>query len=194
MENEIVGQTGAAFEKGESRATIFKFIKLSGLAAILTGLLSLGLGVFDAARIVLEVAPTALIEGGYFLSTFLTLVALTGIYLYQKKKAGILNLIGYGIAMIANLLMLVGEPFLGEEIVLTAGGSLYAFGMIILAIGTFKPGRFPRWIPALWIITPLIGLPGWFMGDTVLAALLLFLGTTAFGAAFMGAGVVMWKQ
>ncbi len=194
MENKIVGQTGAAFEKGESSAYIFKFIKWSGVAAIFTGLLSLVLGVFDASRIVLEVTPTALIEGGYFLSTFLTLFALTGIYLYQKKNAGILNLIGYGIAMIANLLMLVGEPFLGEEIVLTAGGSLYALGMMILAIGTYKPGRFPRWIPALWIITPLIGLPGWFMGDTVLAALLLLLGTTAFGAAFIGAGIVMWKQ
>lgn len=194
MESELIGKTRAAFEKDESGTKKYKFIIWSGGATILTGLLGFVLGIFDAARIIIEITPTAFVEAGYLLSTFLTLFALTGIFLYQRKNAGVFNLAGFVIAIFANLLMLVGEPFIGEELVLTIGGSLYALGIMILAIGTFKPGKFPRWIPALWIIAPLIGLPGWFMGGTVLTALLLLIGTTAFSAAFIGAGVVMWKQ
>ena len=192
MENELVQSehSNVMEDKDRNRA---RFLQICGLAAILTGVLTIFGSGIETTGAFLETVPTATMDAAYVLSNILALLAFTGVFITQRKEAGLANLVGYLIILFANILMVVGGPILNAEQSIMIGGSLYALGGIIIAIATLKAGLFPRWIPVLWIVTPVIGLPGFILGGMA-SPLLLFLGSILFSIALVGAGVVMWKQ
>jgi hypothetical protein len=192
MENELVHSEHSNVMEDKDRGRI-RFLQVCGLAAILTGVLTIFASSIETAGAFLETVPTATMDAAYVLSNILALVAFTGVYIIQRKEAGLLNLVGYLIILFANILMVVGGAVLSAEQSIMIGGSLYALGGIIIGIATLKAGLFPRWIPMLWILTPVIGLPGFILGGMA-SPLLLFAGSILFSIALVGAGAVMWKQ
>lgn len=94
-----------------------------------------------------------------------------------------MGLLGFLAAFVGNLVMIV-DSFIGA--------SLYSLGLIILAVATLKAHKFPRWVPILWILTIVLGFPGFFsesLEDVAFTA-----GGVILGLAFIGAGHTMWSQ
>jgi hypothetical protein len=151
------------------------FIRLSGVAGVLGGLIAIA-GAFLAEPL----------TGQYLLGGLLTIVALIGVMLVLwREGAGRWGLFGILVALTGNL-------FFAIEQLTALAGLFYGLGLILLAIGLWKTALFPRWLPALWIAAPLVGLPGLVIADS--ADFLTTVATVAFGLAFIGAGYSLWKM
>lgn len=149
------------------------FIRWSGVAGILGGLI-----------IIASAFLAEPLTGQYLLSSLLIIVALIGILLvFRREGTGRWGLFGILAALVGNLFFAI------EQLAILAGLS-YGLGLILLAIGLWETGVFPRWLPALWVLAPLIGLPGLVLSGS--AAFLTTLATVIFGLAFIGAGYVLW--
>jgi hypothetical protein len=157
--------------------TTSNLIRLSGLAAILGGLLFI-------VGILLQPDPSISVAGVREARTLAILFALIGLYAFQVEESGLWGFLGFVAAFIGNTLVMTGETPLS--------GSIYAVGLILLAIGSWLANKLPRWVPVLWILAPLIGMPGFFLeslGD------LLFNGSgIVLGVSFIGAGYVLWSS
>lgn len=154
------------------------FIRWTGLAAIFAG-------VFNAAGAILDANPPSYIGIIYLGATVTTLAALAGFYQYQKDEAGSWGLLGV-------LAILVGNLFFFSESTIALGSSVLGLGLILLAFGSFRAGKFPRWVPVLWVLAILIGLPGFLLPD--LRETLFIIGAVTFAAGFAGAGYTMWSR
>lgn len=153
------------------------FIRWSGIAAILAG-------VFTLAGTILELNPTPSLTWIYLVLTLTTIIALVGIYIYQKESAGTLGLVGFIVALAGNLLLFLPDPIIG--------GSVYALGLLLVGVAALKADSFPHWIPWLWVAAPLIGIPGFMLPD--LESILFLLASAAFAFGFFGAGYSMWNS
>jgi hypothetical protein len=94
-----------------------------------------------------------------------------------------LGLIGFGVAMLGNLMLFFESLFM-------LAGAIYALGLIVLGIGALKAGKFPRWVPILWIVAPLVGAPGFFSES--ISNLFFILGAIVYGLGLIGAGYTLW--
>jgi hypothetical protein len=122
--------------------------------------------------------------GQYLLGGLSTIVALFGILLILRREgAGLWGTLGILTALMGNLFFAIEQYY-------ALAGVLYGGGLVLLAIGARKTDVFPRWLPALWILAPLIGLPGLVL--TGAAAFLSTVATVVFGVAFIAAGYVLW--
>lgn len=148
-------------------------IRWSGAVAIVGGLFTV-IGAFVPE-------PFA---GQYLLSSLLTLLAVVGILLVVwRQGAGRWGLLGIVGVLAGTLLFATGISYI-------VAGISYAVGLILLAAGAWKSGVFPRWVPVLWVLAPLIGVPG-----IVLVgwdAPLITLARAIFGLSFIGAGYALW--
>ena len=161
--------------------TTSRFVRWSGLDAMVAGLVTAA-GIFPF----LSEDPDPVFELlGALVRTVLIGIALIGIYLFQKDEAGILGLIGTLAALVGNLLFLSDVSFF-------LSGSLYSLGLILLAIGSLRALKFPRWVPILWVLTIVLGFPGFFIESLEVAAFVA--GAVVLGLAFIGAGYTMWSQ
>lgn len=157
--------------------TTCTFLRWSGLAAVFAGLVT------AAGPLLGEVRDPAIETVGLVIRTALIAVALVGIFLFQRERAGVLGLIGALIASAGNLLILVN---------FFIGGALYSSGLIVLAIASFRARTFPRWVPVFWILTVALGFPGFFIES--LAATAFAAGAVSLGLAFIGAGYTIWSR
>jgi hypothetical protein len=156
--------------------SISKFVRYSGAAAIVAGL-------FTVAGTVLELNPTPALAWIYLISTLATIVALIGIYLYQKEAAGTLGLAGFAVALLGNLLLFFPNPAIG--------GSVFALGLVLIGLAILRANTFSKWIPWLWIFAPIFAVFG-FAVPSMQAPLFLF-GAVASGLGFLGVGTRMWS-
>ena len=156
-----------------------RFIRRSGFAAMLAGLVTLASSFFSF--LVVDSSQAEVL--GLIVRTALIAIALVGIYFFQKDEAGVLGLIGFLAAFIGNLVILI-DFFIG--------GSMYSLGLILLAAASLRARKFPRWVGTFWILTILIGFPGFFIESLEDAAFVA--GAVFLGLAFAGAGYTMWSQ
>jgi hypothetical protein len=154
-----------------------KFVRISGVAAIAAG-------VFTVAGTVLEFNPNPALVWIYMISTITTIVALTGLYLYQKVVAGTLGLVGFAVALLGNLLLFFPNPAIG--------GSVFVLGLVLIGVAMLRANSFSKWIPWLWIVAPVIAVFG-FVLPAYQVPLFLF-GAAASGLGFIGIGTKMWSS
>jgi hypothetical protein len=153
-------------------------IRWSGLAAILTGLLGIGEGLLGED-------PGPAFIWVYLLTNLVTYIALIGILTFQRPEADLWTWVGFGVAMIANTL------FFFDNFLEIAGG-IYALGLILMAIGVLRVGKLPGWVAYLWILAPVVGIPGYLVQG--LGGIFIILGSAAYGLAFIMAGYKMWQE
>ena len=151
-----------------------QFIRWSGVAAIVTGVFG----------IIAALGAGASAPWVYIVSNIATLIALIGIYLFQKKSAGLFGLIAFLVAFVGALL-------LAFDYNLETSTMIYALGLILIAIAALRASSFPKWVPWMWLAATIIGIPGTFLPD--LQQTLFLLGAILFGAGFIGAGLNLWK-
>jgi hypothetical protein len=152
-----------------------QFVKWSGVAAIITGIFGIIAALGTGAS-----APWI-----YWVSNIATLIALVGIYLFQKDSAGVFGLIAFLVAFAGALLLTFDYN-------LETSTMVYAFGLILIAIAALIAGAFPKWVPWMWLVATIVGIPGTFLPD--LQNTLFLLGAILFGAGFIGAGLSLWKS
>ena len=66
----------------------------------------------------------------------------------------------------------------------------------MLAIGFWIAGKLPRWVPALWILSSLLGMLGLLLGEGAGSRSnnLIILAGIAYGLGFISAGYTLWKS
>lgn len=156
--------------------TTSNLIRWSGLAAILGGLL------FIVGSFLPSGSPA--IAWNQATRTLAILFALIGLYAFQVEESGLWGFLGFVAAFIGNVLEMAGETPLSA--------SIYTVGLILFAIGSWIANKLPRWVPVLWILTPLIGMPGFLLESL---RDLLFTGSgIVLGVSFIGAGYRLWSS
>ena len=155
--------------------------RCGGLSAILAG-----------GMTILLTIPNLFLEDVWlhFLQVALLLLGITSIYLFQYQEAGVVGLLGFLLAFIGTMLFLVSESVAGIDS-LALGGIISGIGIILLAIASWKSGKLPRWIPALWIMGSVIGIPGTFLVSPESYLLLISAGFFAIG--FVAAGIILLR-
>lgn len=157
--------------------TTANLIRWSGLAAILGGLL------FIVGSLLLpDTSP--LVAWNHPVRTVAILFALIGLYAFQVEESGLWGFLGFVAAFIGHALFMAGEtPW---------SASIFTVGLILFAIGSWIANKLPRWVPVLWILAPLIGMPGFLFES--LSNLLFTGGGIVLGLSFIGAGYTLWSS
>jgi len=158
--------------------TTSNLIRWSGLAAMAAGVLS----VLDS---IFEPLPWLTI-----LTSAVTVYALVGIYAVQAEASGRLGFAGYVVATAGYVFMAGTSSEIGSVPIYFVGVSLGAVGLVLLAIGSLSARVLPRWVPAMWLVAVVIGLPS--LLEPSLGTLLGILGAAAVGVGLAGAGYVLW--
>lgn len=151
-----------------------QFVRWSGVAAVITGVFG----------IIAALGAGASASWVYIVSNIATLIALIGIYLFQKNSAGVFGLIAFLVAFAGALLLTFAYN-------LETSTMIYALGLILIAIAALRAGSFPKWVPWMWLAATIVGIPGTFLPD--LQQTLFLIGAILFGAGFVGAGLSLWK-
>ncbi len=110
------------------------------------------------------------------------LVGLTGIYLFLRESIGTFGLIAFVVSVV-GVLMLVGS--FRYDVAVT----IYALGVLLLAIAGLGTESLPLWIPVSWILAPVLALPG--LAIPELGDAFSLMAAIAYGAGFVGAGIVL---
>ena len=152
-------------------------LRWGGLAAILAGIMSIILtlpasGVLDMWLHVPQIV--------------LMLLGITGVYLYQHQEIGMLGFLGFLLAFVGTTFFLVTGQVAGFDS-LAIGGFFSGLGIILLALGTWKAGKLPRWIPLLWVFGAIIGIPASYLVS--IESSLLLISAIFFAMGFIAAGL-----
>jgi hypothetical protein len=160
--------------------TARKLIRWSGVPSVLAGLWTV------AIAFVPEGSPQSWV---YALGTILMIFTVFGVYGAQIEESGIWGLAGFiGVVVGEVLFMTQASP---QDPLGLLAGSLYALGLLALAIGTLRAGVFSKRAPILWLAAIVIGLPGYAIAS--LEGLLVTLASLAFGLGFILIGLELWS-
>lgn len=171
-------------------------IRWSGLAAILSGVLA----VASSGLSMIVGTQSAVLEAIYVLYVLQAipmLFGILGVYAYQHEECGWSGFLGFILAVIGNAFLLGGAGEVAGVPNFMLGGTLAGIGLLLLAIGSWKAGVFPSWMPILWIVAILAGVPAMAVelsGQLALAQLLFLVSGVIFAVGFGGAGVVLWRE
>jgi hypothetical protein len=122
----------------------------------------------------------------YLVIDVLLAFALFGIYAYQHHDCGMLGFIGFVLAAIG--IETIGGPDgkLGSVDVYNMGATVIGVGMVLFALGSWKPGKLPRVASIAWIVSTAVG-SSWIFG--VGGDIPFTIAGIAFGIGFVAAGV-----
>jgi drug/metabolite transporter (DMT)-like permease len=172
--------------------TTSNLIRWSGLAAILSGVLAVA---SSGLSMIVETQSAAL-EAIYVIQAIPMLFGILGVYAYQHEECGWSGFLGFILAVIGNAFLLGGAGEVAGVPNFMLGGTLAGIGLLLLAIGSWKAGVFPSWMPMLWIVAILAGVPAMAVelnGQLALAQLLFLVSGVIFAVGFGGAGYVLWS-
>ena len=160
-------------------------IRCGGLAAILAGALRTAIAFLPA------IEPSVALEWLYLLVDVLLLFGLLGVYAYQHAESGIWGFAGFLLA--ATGLESIGGPDgkIGNVDVYTAGATLIGIGLVVLAVGSWRAQKLPRYVPALWVLSTVVGMSGFLVAGSTVP---FRIAGIAFGLGFVGAGVRLWSD
>lgn len=155
-------------------------IRLFGLAAIVAGILR------GIASFVPGTTPRVMLL--YLVTDVFLLFGSIGLYWFELEEVGLAGTLGFAL-QIAGILMLIGRDvaIFGASIY-PIGALIFAAGLDVLAVGSWKAKKFPRWILLLWIISTIAGPIGYFAGGL---SVLFVLSGILFGFGFAGAGITV---
>jgi hypothetical protein len=180
-----------------SSSNLFRW---SGLACILCGLLLPVPWIMD---IVVGAPPSILTITLEFLAITFTVLALIGIYSFQVEGSGVYGLLGFLLTILMSCIGLSlitwspeitrGEGAAGMLVPLMGIAGLA--GYTLLAIGSWKAGKLPRWIAVLWPLGTVISASGMMLVNSGFenADYLHVIGISIWGLGMIAAGVKLWS-
>ena len=177
-----------------SSSNLFRW---SGLTSILCGLL---LPVFWIMEVVIDSPPSIFSMSLEFVAITLIVFALMGIYGFQVEETGVYGFLGFLLTILMSCigLSLISWSPESTEVEGAAGmlvllmGIAGLIGYILLAIGSWKADKLPRWAVVLWPIGTVISALGGVLGFEN-ADYLHVIGISVWGLGMIGAGVKLWS-
>jgi hypothetical protein len=151
------------------------YFRIGGVIAILAGILNVLSGLPD-------VFPERTLTLIRRVADISTLIAVVGIYLYQRDDLGILGQIGFPVVLVGVLMLIFSVRYE------TALG-IYSLGLVVFGIATLRAGALPGWAAWMWIAAPFISIPAFLFEG--LAQLFFQLAAIAFALGFIGIGYFM---
>ena len=158
-------------------------IRLSGAAAIAAGALRVGSSFLISAEAAVG------LEVLYLAIDLFILFGLLGIYAHQYEESGRTGFLGFVTAVAGTAIIAGPDGQIGDLDSYGIGVLLISIGLILLAVGSWKARLLPRAVPALWIVSTVLG----FVALGTAAAALFIAAGVAFGASFVIAGSALWK-
>ena len=158
----------------------FKLIRAGGVAAVLAGML----------RGLASVAPatTARIMLLYLLIDVLLFFASIGLYAFVRDEIRLAGGLGVLLEVFAALILIARDLRILADSIYPLGALMFALGLDLFAIGSWRLKKFPRWALLVLIVSTLIGPIGFFVQG--LEVLFLASGLL-FGIGLVGAGMTI---
>lgn len=153
-------------------------IRLGGLAAVLAGIL----------RGLSSVLPT---PSGRILTLYLAVDALLllgsiGLFEFHRVKVSAMGTFAFLLQILGALILIARDLAILGAPVYAAGALLFAVGLDLFAIASWRSRTLPRWILILLIVSTVIGPIGFFSPSF---AVLFTASGILFGIGFASAGV-----
>jgi hypothetical protein len=160
-------------------------MRWGGLAAVLAGVLRAAVSFWPSSD------PAIALELLYLLIDILTLFGILGVYGFLGEQSGVAGFLGFLLAVVGTAIITGPDGEIGEVDMYAAGSAVFAIGLVFLAVGSWKAGRLPHWVPVLWVLAAVLGFVG---GSVEGPDGLLGASGVIFGASFVGAGVRVWSN
>ena len=157
-------------------------IRLGGLAAILAGILR---GLSSVLP-----TPSGRIMTLYLVIDVLLLVSSIGLFEFQRLKAGALGSLALVLEIVGALILIARDLVVLGAAVYPAGALMFAVGLDLFAIASWRSRTLPRWILILLIVSTVIGPIGFFSPGL---AVLFTASGILFGIGFASAGVAICR-
>jgi hypothetical protein len=160
-------------------------VRLSAVAAIAGGALRVADGLVIAST-----APQVQ-QLAYFVTDFLLLFGVCGVYLPRSQRLGVTGLAGFVLSFLGILMVRSLALNLFGFSAYLVGASVTLFGAVAIGMAMLWNNAFPKWAPILWMLSLIFGVIGLF-------PFAITWGVTAagvtFGAGFIAAGISLFSQ
>jgi hypothetical protein len=162
-------------------------VRWAGVAAIAAGTL-------HGVTALIPAAQTPAIHLAYLAIDLLLLLAVVGLFTFQREQTGgwgalgtLLALVGAGLLIIDDLFSPTFALYPIASVVFALGLGVFALGLGVMACCAWIARTLPRWIPALWLA--IVGALS--LGVAALQPLIVLSGLLL-AAGFVGAGVYLY--
>lgn len=165
-----------------SQVSSTNLIRLGGLAAIIAGILR---GINSLLPSSTPIVAIALL---YLLTDIFILFGMIGLYGFQYKESGLWGGFGF-LGAIAGIGVIRYGAISGANLY-SVGALIFTGGLILFAVGSWLANKLPRWVPAFWVLSTIVGICGYFVPGL---NLFFVISGVIFGIGFTGAGIKVWS-
>jgi hypothetical protein len=157
-------------------------VRWAGVAAIAGGTLR-------GITALLPTTPTLALHLTYFAVDLLLLLAVTGLFFFQRERIAGWGALGALLAVLGAGLLIIDDLFSPTFALYPIAAVVFALGLGVFALAAWRAQSLPRWITALWLAAIVVGALGF-----VVAALpiLSVLAGLLFAVGFVGAGLYLY--
>jgi hypothetical protein len=157
-------------------------VRWAGIAAIAGGTLR-------SVTALLPTSQTPAIHLTYLAVDLLLLLAVAGLFIFQRERTGGWGALGAALAALGAGLLIIDDLFSPTFALYPLAAIVFALGLGVLALCAWMARTLPRWIPALWLAAIVVGAPG--LGVAALQPLVVLSGLLL-AVGFVGAGVYLY--
>jgi hypothetical protein len=157
-------------------------VRWAGIAAIAAGTLR-------GVTALLPAAQTPAIHLTYLTIDLLLLLAVAGLFTFQREQTGGWGALGALLAVVGAGLLIIDDLFSPTFALYPIASVVFALGLGVMALGDWIARTLPRWIPALWLAAIVVGALR--LGVAALHPLFVISGLL-FAAGFVGAGLYLY--
>jgi hypothetical protein len=157
-------------------------VRWAGIAAIAAGTLR-------GITALLPAAQTPAIHLTYLVIDLLLLLAVVGLFTFQRERTGGWGVLGALLAGLGAVLLIFDDLFSPTFALYPIASVVFALGLGVMALGAWLARTLPRWIPALWLAAIVVGALS--LGIAALQPLFVLSGLLL-AAGFVSAGVYLF--
>jgi hypothetical protein len=157
-------------------------VRWAGIAAIVAGTLR-------SVTALLPTAQTPAIHLTYLAVDLLLLLAVAGLFIFQRERTGGWGALAALVAVVGAGLLIIDDLFSPTFALYPLAAVVFALGLGVLALCAWIARTLPRWIPALWLAAIVVGALG--LGVAALQSLVVLSGLLL-AAGFVSAGVYLY--
>ncbi len=166
----------------ERERVILTLIRWGGFAAIIAGILR------GINALVPPSTPTAILNWLYLVTDIFIFLGMMGLYGFQVRESGVWGFLGWLLTIAGIGIIRYGA--IARVDLYSVGALLFAGGLVVFAVGAWIANKLPRWIPAVWILSTIVGICGYFVAGL---QLLFVISGLMFGIGFAAAGFKVWS-